>query len=215
MAAIAAIENCETCAYRCPEVCEAEPACAFRAARTQTRQQGTDTEANIARHHRYLVAAICRMTGRFDIARDLAQDVFVKALTNIDAFRQHAQFTTWLYAIARNRCYDFLKSRAALREVGEEALAEAAPVVDNAALRALEVSEARRIVVRLIRDAVLEPVERRAFMLHYAGGVSLDELTRGLHLHNRSGAKAQIVSARRKLGRAATRWKRRESVKPR
>lgn len=215
MAHAAAIENCETCAYRCPEVCEAKPECALRVARTESRQQAIDTEADIARQHRYLVAAICRMTGRFEIARDLAQDVFVKALSHIDGFRQHAQLTTWLYAIARNRCYDFLRSRAALREVGEEALAAAAPAVANAAVRALEVSEARRIAVRLIRDAVLEPVERRAFMLHYAGGVPLEELTRGLGLHNRSGAKAQLVSAKRKLGRAVTRWKGRESVRVR
>jgi hypothetical protein len=47
------------------------------------------------------------------------------------------------------------------------------------------------------------------FGLHYAGGVPLDELTEQLRLDNRSGAKARIVSAKRKLQRAAERWERR------
>jgi RNA polymerase sigma-70 factor (ECF subfamily) len=161
----------------------------------------------VERQHRFVVAALCRMTGRLDIALDLAQDVFVKALAHAGGFRRDAQFTTWLYAIARNRCYDYFRARNGRREVSQDALGPATPLVDNAALRALELTEARRILFRLVKDALLDPAERRVFVLHYAAGVPLDVLTRRLGLGNRSGAKAQIVSARRKLGRAASRWR--------
>jgi hypothetical protein len=41
--------------------------------------------------------------------------------------------------------------------------------------------------------------------LHYGEDVPLDALTRMLRLENASGAKAYIVSAKRKLGRAVER----------
>jgi len=210
-------ESCGTCAFRCPGVCDANPACAFRAARSRVHGDPTPAPIDMARHHRYLVAAICRITGKYDFALDLAQDVFVKALANMEHFRQESQLATWLYAIARNRCYDFLKGRAALREVGEDALAAAPPLVDNDALRTLEITEARRIVLRLIKDAELDAAERRAFLMHYAAGLPLATVTRRLRLQNRSGAKAEIVSAKRKLGRAVSRLRRRgdAAVRPR
>jgi RNA polymerase sigma-70 factor, ECF subfamily len=207
-------ETCQSCAFHCDGICDATSSKAFRAARAQVNRHLPFDDAALERHYRYLVAAICRMTGRFDFARDLAQDVFVKALTSMDGFRYDAQRTTWLFAIARNRCFDYLKARASTREVGEDALAAAPPMVDNTALRALEQVEARRIVARLLNDAVLGPLERRAFVLHYGGGLPIETVTRELRLRNRSGAKAQIVSARRKLGRALTRWRGR-ALRPR
>lgn len=207
-------EKCQSCAFRCEGVCDASASGAFRAAKAQVNRQPALDDAELERHYRYLVAAICRMTGRFDLARDLAQDVFVKALANMDGFRHDAQLTTWLFAIARNRCFDFLRARASTREVGEDALAEAPPIVDNSALRALEQAEAKRIVARLMKDAVLAPLERRAFVMHYGGDMPLEAVTRQLRLRNRSGAKAQIVSARRKLGRAVIRWRGR-ALRPR
>lgn len=158
------------------------------------------------RHFRYVVAAVCRFTGRFEIAQDLAQDVFVKALLHIRSFRRDARFTTWLYAIARNCCFDYAKACAARpREIGDDGIATP-PAVTNTALQALYVAEARRIVLRLMRDADLDETERRVFLLHYAADVPLDALTTRLALRNRSGAKAHIVSAKRKLRVAVRRW---------
>jgi RNA polymerase sigma-70 factor (ECF subfamily) len=162
------------------------------------------------RHYRFVVAAVCRITGRFDMAQDLAQEVFVKVLRNIAGFRSDAKFTTWLYAIARNCCYDYAKACAARpRELGEETLAESPAVVENDALRSLHIDDARRIVHRLIVDARLDETERRVFTLHYGADIPLDALSDRLGLRNRSGAKASIVSAKRKLGKALARWRQR------
>ena len=48
-------------------------------------------------------------------------------------------------------------------------------------------------------------LEMKVMTLHYADEVPLDAVTRVLNLENASGAKAYIVSARRKLARAAQR----------
>lgn len=221
--------RCLTCAFNCPGVCDVPRTRAFRAAarvealralsdETLVRRHletaaGGESSSSLGllfeRHHRYVVAAICRITGRFDMARDLAQEVFVRALLHVHSFRLDASFTTWLFAIARNCCYDYARAAAGRREVAVDAIDLRSPAVENGALRMLEQQEARRILFRLMKDARLDETETKVFGLHYAGGMPLDAVTTRLRLENRSGAKARIVSAKRKLDRAVERWKRR------
>jgi RNA polymerase sigma-70 factor (ECF subfamily) len=42
-------------------------------------------------------------------AEDLAQEAFIEAYNSIDSFRENSQFKTWLYRIAINKCYDYLR----------------------------------------------------------------------------------------------------------
>jgi RNA polymerase sigma-70 factor (ECF subfamily) len=168
-------------------------------------------DALFARYSRHVVAWSCRMVGGYELGRDLAQDVFVKAWINLDSFRGQARFSTWLHAITRNACNDYLRARALRpREVDERALDVKPPVVHNEGLRRLEAEEAAAIVVRLMRTSRLRGDERRAFTLHYGHDVPLQQLTALLGLTNASGARATLVSATRKLRRSADRWRRLE-----
>lgn len=67
--------------------------------------------------------------------------------------------------------------------------------------------------VRALLQETLDETERHIFTLHYGDDMPLDAITRLLRLNNASGAKAYIVSARRKLARAVERMKARE-VRP-
>jgi len=51
----------------------------------------------------------------------------------------------------------------------------------------------------------LDQTERAVFTLHFGDEMPLDAITRLLGLDNNSGAKAYIVSAKRKLAKAAKR----------
>jgi len=159
------------------------------------------------RRHRARVIAWCyRLTGDRDGAADLAQDVFVKAYSSLRLFRRDSKFTTWLYVIARNRCRDDARARAARRrEAPADEIVEM-PSELNEALGALEVRDARH-VVRTLMDDVLDETERRVMTLHYGHEMRLDAITAALGLTNASGAKAYIVSAKRKLTAAVKRWK--------
>jgi len=44
-------------------------------------------------------------------ARDVVQEVYTKAFRNRDRYDPRRPFTTWIYAIARNACVDFLRRR--------------------------------------------------------------------------------------------------------
>ncbi|NNM95342.1 MAG: RNA polymerase sigma factor [Bacteroidia bacterium] len=42
-------------------------------------------------------------------AEDQAQETFIEAWNSIGSFRQDSEIKTWLYRIAMNKCYDFLR----------------------------------------------------------------------------------------------------------
>jgi DNA-directed RNA polymerase specialized sigma24 family protein len=65
----------------------------------------------------------------------------------------------------------------------------------------VEMEQSRRRNWRFILDT-LDHTEARVMLLHYGQELSLNDVSRKLGLTNKSGAKAYIVSARRKLNAA-------------
>jgi hypothetical protein len=63
----------------------------------------------------------------------------------------------------------------------------------------------RRLRLMEFLSATLDQTEQVVFTLHYGDDMPLDTISRLLRLENTSGAKAYIVSAKRKLARAARR----------
>jgi len=47
--------------------------------------------------------------GEREVARDLTQDVFVRVYSSLHQFDRDRRFSTWLFAIVRNRCIDWLR----------------------------------------------------------------------------------------------------------
>ena len=84
-----------------------------------------------------------------------------------------------------------------------EVLAEVASLDARPDALAARGEQERRL--REFLSVTLDPLERTVFTLHYGDEMPLDAITRLLRLDNASGAKAYIVSARRKLARATPR----------
>lgn len=59
------------------------------------------TEAFIHAHQASLYAFMVRMSGRPEVAEDIVQEAFVRALTNLDRFDPRFRFSTWLFTIAK------------------------------------------------------------------------------------------------------------------
>jgi len=55
----------------------------------------------IKAHQASLYAYMLRMSGRPEIAEDIVQDAFVRALTNLHRFDFKFRFSTWLFTIAK------------------------------------------------------------------------------------------------------------------
>ena len=159
-----------------------------------------------ARHYERVARWCYRFTGDHDAAADLAQNVFLKAHRHLDSFEGHAQFSTWLYAIVRNESMSSHRRMGDTRETGDEdALAEAPSAAPDPEDLAAVASRKRRIDAFL--GDTLSGEERHVFTLHYGEDMPLDAITRLLRLQNASGAKALIVSAKRKIARAVGRVK--------
>ncbi len=164
------------------------------------------------RHYQKIVCWCLRFAGNRDDAYDLAQGVFLKAYRHLESFRGDSKVSRWLYSITRNECMKFLEARSAGPDPMEgELLEELSDGDASNAVRVLEREGSARIV-RALPDQALDPTERQVFTLHYGDDVPLAVITRRLGLTNRSGAKAYIVSAGRKLSRAVRRWKAREQA---
>src|SRR5262245_30945307 len=158
-----------------------------------------------SRHRSRVIAWCHRLSGDRELAPDLAQDVFIKAYSSLHTFRRASRFTTWLYVIARNRCRDEARARSAARREAPDVF-EPVTVELNDALEALDARDARTTVHSLMKDTLNE-TEQRVMTLHYGLEMELDAITAALGLTNSSGAKAFIVSAKRKLNAAVKRWK--------
>ena len=159
--------------------------------------------AELFRRHQTKVAAWCyQVTGDVNSAADLAQEVFLKAFQGLQSFRKGSKFTTWLYAIARNRSLDELRSmKRRLEEASEEMPEDLGDWRTESAESVIQQREAADLMKRLVQES-LDETEIKVMTLHYVDELPLDSISRLLGLTNTSGAKAYIVSARRKLKRA-------------
>lgn len=84
------------------------------------RAQAGDSSAFdelIARYEGKITHHIHAMLRDWDKALDLAQDTFVKLLTRVDAYRETAKFSTWLYRIGTNLAIDEIRRRKRWRWV--------------------------------------------------------------------------------------------------
>jgi RNA polymerase sigma-70 factor (ECF subfamily) len=151
------------------------------------------------------VAAWCfRVARDREWAADLAQEVFLRALRSLPGFRGDAKFSTWLYTIARNHCYNAVQSRATRAEDSLEFLdpPDAGRRFDHELEVAGQIKEMRELV-----NTTLDETERQVMTLHFGEEMTLDSVTQMLGLSNASGAKAYVVSARRKLKGAIARMR--------
>src|SRR3989454_3193162 len=91
------------------------------------RAQGEDQEAfeELVRRHQHRVFAVAGgiLRKREDV-EDIAQQVFVKAYFSLKRFDQRAAFSTWLYKITVNECWDLLRKKKVRPLVYESDLSE-------------------------------------------------------------------------------------------
>ncbi|MFO7654184.1 MAG: sigma-70 family RNA polymerase sigma factor [Candidatus Krumholzibacteriia bacterium] len=172
-------------------------------ARDQSRpREARRAEAELLGRYREHVYVWClRYVHDHERALELAQDVLLKAHQRLDSYRGPAPFHCWLFAVTRNRCFDELRRPPLLREDPLE-LADRVPD-DRTPDRLLEERLDEEALLLLIRET-LDPLEQQALRLRCFERMPVDAITAVLGVTERSGARAVLQRARRKL-RAALR----------
>ena len=86
----------------------------------------------VIRHRNRVYATAYRMVGHAEIAEDIAQETFIRAFKGLRSFRRRASFSTWLYRITMNVCYDEFRRRKREAEQNPEAgVAHAEPPAER------------------------------------------------------------------------------------
>lgn len=68
-------------------------------------------EILVSRHQRATFNLALRFLNDSDEAEDLAQEVFIRVYKAAETYSPDAKFTTWLYTIVRNLCFNALRQR--------------------------------------------------------------------------------------------------------
>ena len=72
-------------------------------------------EILIGRRLKQVYFFVYQRTGQdSDIAQDITQDIFIKMWKNLKSFKQEKVFKAWLFTIAKNACWDFLRKKKTL-----------------------------------------------------------------------------------------------------
>jgi RNA polymerase sigma-70 factor (ECF subfamily) len=61
------------------------------------------------KHHLKLFNFFLRLTGSRNVSEDLVQDVFIRILKYRSTYKGSSRFSVWMFQIARNAHYDFLR----------------------------------------------------------------------------------------------------------
>ena len=105
--------------------------------------------------------------GDSELSDDLAQDTFIKAYTNIATFKNLSNFSTWLYRIAYNVFYDYIRSRKETTELDSREVDAANSVEQDNIGQRMDIYQSLK---------KLKEVERTCITLFYMEDVSIDKI---------------------------------------
>lgn len=132
----------------------------------------------VRRHESAVLRLARRLCGDADLARDVAQDAFLRAYRSLASFQPERSFRSWLLKIVVNAARDQHASRKRGRLVPVEELVEPADPSEGA-----EQAD-RRLLLRQVEGLLdrLNPREREVFVLRDLEGLSVDEIASALEL---------------------------------
>lgn len=147
--------------------------------------------------HEDRVFAICyRMLQNREAALDATQDTFLTVFRKADRYKAQAAFSTWLYRVAVNTCYDHLRRQKRKRA---DALPESHDPADPAAGDEFNAIEVRPDIEAALMD--LSPEFRSAVVLVDLQGMSLDQASDTLEVPTGT-VKSRLFRARKQLARS-------------
>jgi RNA polymerase sigma-70 factor (ECF subfamily) len=165
-------------------------------------QNGTvDAFEELVRVHQHRVfAVVTRILHRREDVEDVVQQVFLKAYVSIRRFDMRSAFSTWLYKIAVNECWDSLRKKKVRPLVYESDLSEeqverldSYAQADRSPSGHDEQIQARDLVERLLSS--LSEEDREILLLKEVEGLSVTEIAEIFDL-NVNTVKVRMFRAR-------------------
>lgn len=178
--------------------------------RLMLRVRGDDAEAFeelMLRYQNRVVALLAHVTGRRDLAEDMAQDVFLRVYRARQRYVPGSKFSTWLFTIAHNVASNAQRTLSRRREVSIASTGggdSGAMSLDAAAVAASGLMPTRQLDKLELRDAVnvavasLSERQREAVLLNKFEHLSYEEIAEVMEL-TPSAVKSLLTRARANL----------------
>ena len=137
-----------------------------------------------------------------ETARDLSQEIFIKAFRALPRFKRQSAFYSWLYRIAINLCIDFIRQQKRGQTLSFEDLTtggndemvfnDVSPLPPDQ----VEAKELGHIIGKAVKQ--LPPKQQRVFNLRYHDGLQLKEIAAQLD-RSEGTIKAHLHHAHKRL----------------
>lgn len=128
------------------------------------------------KYQRELYLYLYSLCKNHDLAEDLLQETFLKALLALPD--GHANMRAWLYMVARNLFFNYCKKEKNIIETNE--MLEKTPTNEDEMLERLVVKEQSKLLYQALQHLGRE--RREVLMLQYFAGMSQKDIASVMHL---------------------------------
>jgi RNA polymerase sigma-70 factor (ECF subfamily) len=168
------------------------------------RGDQTAFEDLIKRHQRRVFGLIYQVVRSSNDVEDIAQEVFTRVYFSLPQFRMEASFDAWLYRIAVNLCYDYLRRQKRCPQVNLSELSEEEAAVFESLGSTTQPRTAgieKQLELQQIAGHLLDrlhPKDRLLLVLKEVEELTIEELMK-VFKASQSAVKLRLFRARKQL----------------
>ena len=156
----------------------------------------------VNRYHGKIYNLVYKYVSNSETAKDLSQEIFIKAYRALPNFKRQSAFYSWLYRIAVNLCIDFIRQQKRGQILSFEDLStggsdeptfnDVSPLPPDQ----IETKELGQIIGQAVQQ--LPPKQQHVFHLRYHDGLQLKEIAAQLD-RSEGTIKAHLHHAHKRL----------------
>lgn len=163
----------------------------------------------VERYQGRVYGLACRMMSNHEDAKDVAQEVFIKAFRSLGRFRRESSFSTWIYRITVNTCNDELKKKKRKKTVSMDAGTDSEgkifrsqnPASVKGPAEIFENKELGAVLAGILEE--INPDHKTVILLRDIYGCSYDEIA-GITGCSAGTVKSRISRARNEVRKRVT-----------
>lgn len=129
-------------------------------------------EQLLSNNYHIVYGYLLKLSMNEEAAKDITQEVMVKAITHIHKFKGNSKFSTWLVSIASNTYKDSLKKNRAVPTVMEELNLISTENTEEVAIQREHIQQLKKSLLELPEN------QRKVFILKHYYNYSYEEIAK-------------------------------------
>ncbi|MDP2037765.1 MAG: RNA polymerase sigma factor [Ignavibacteria bacterium] len=160
-------------------------------------------ETILKSHQYYAYTVAFRVLTNDDDAKDVVQECFVRIWKSLGSYNRKVKFTTWMYKIVINLCYDKLRRRKTENERRETISAEIVSDIDSP--EKLLTNKEQAEIIKHVSNSLPEK-QRMVFVLRDLEELTTDEVSQIMNISIES-VKTNLSLARKAIRTKLIKWR--------